>query len=226
MGLSILHSEKSYNIMGLFKFIIKMKEGFFYLYESFMAYCCKQSMGSCGKNVLLKPSSSIFKGLENIYISDDVRIARYATIYSTEAKVYIGSKVGIAPYLKIITGNHRMDVVGHFMFDGDYAKRPEDDKDVVIEGDNWMGINVTILSGVTVGRGCVIASGALLNKSCPPYSIVGGLPARVLKWRFTIDEVLEHERQLYPTEKRYTRQQLEAMRAEFYCNKEKHSWGG
>ena len=144
-------------------------------------------MGSCGRNVLIKPSTSVFKGLENIFISDDVRIARYAVIYTTNAKLFIGSKVGIAPYLKIITGNHNFHRVGHFMFDGDYDKRPEDDKDVVIEGDNWFGIGVTLLSGVHIGRGSIIAAGAIVTKSCPPYSIIGGAPARVLKFRFSVD---------------------------------------
>ncbi|MCQ2199397.1 MAG: acetyltransferase [Paludibacteraceae bacterium] len=168
-------------------------------------------MGSCGKNVLLKPSTSVFKGLENFYISEDVRIARYAVIYSTRARVIIGSKVGIAPYLKIITGNHRVDKVGHYMFDGDNDKRPEDDEDVIIEGDSWFGVNVTILSGVTIGRGSCIAAGAVVNKSMPPYSIIGGVPAKVLKFRFSIDEIIEHEKTLYPENKRYAREQLEEL---------------
>lgn len=160
---------------------------------------------------MIKPATSVFKGLENFYISDDVRIARYAVIYSTRAKVIIGSKTGIAPYLKIITGNHRIDKVGHFMFDGDFDKRPEDDQDVIIEGDSWFGVNVTILSGVTIGRGSVIAAGAVVNKSMPPYSIIGGVPARVLKRRFTIEQILEHERLLYPEHERFTREQIEKM---------------
>lgn len=165
-------------------------------------------MAECGKGVMLRPNSSIYKGLHNIHLADDVRIARYATIYSTEAQVFIGPKVGIAPYLKIITGNHRIDQVGHFMFDGNGGKLPENDKDVVIEGDSWIGVNVTILSGVKIGRGSVIAAGAVINKSMPPYSIIGGVPAKVLKYRFSIDEALEHEQALYPEDLRYTREQL------------------
>lgn len=191
---------------------VKLQLACEWLIDHFYAWFIKHSMGACGHNVMIKPSTSIFKGLENIFICDDVRIARYAVIYSTRAKVYIGSKVGIAPYLKIITGNHNVDCVGHFMFDGDTSKKQEDDKDVIIEGDSWLGINVTILAGVTIGRGSVIAAGAVVTKSCPPYSIIGGVPARVLKYRFTIEEVLEHEKILYPDDKRYTRRQLEKQR--------------
>lgn len=201
--------------MKLLKLLLKIRLCVHFIIDHFWASIIKRFMGHCGKNVMLKPSTSIFKGIENFYFSNDIRIARYAVIYSTLAKVKIGSKVAIAPYLKIITGNHQFDDVGHFIFDNDVEKQPENDKDVIIEGDNWIGINVTILSGVTVGRGSVIAAGAVLNKSVPPYAIVGGVPAKVLKYRFTIDECLEHERKLYPADKRFTRELLENFRLKY-----------
>ena len=191
---------------------VKVQSVLQFIADNFWSFFIKRSMGHCGKNVMIKPTTSVFKGLKNFYISDDVRIARYAVIYSTKAKVFIGSKVGIAPYLKIITGNHRIDNIGHFMFDGDDDKRPENDQDVIIEGDSWFGVNVTILSGVTIGRGSVIAAGAVVTKSCPPYSILGGVPAKILKYRFTIDEILEHERILYPDTQRLSREELVALR--------------
>jgi acetyltransferase-like isoleucine patch superfamily enzyme len=199
----------------LFRIIIRFEKLFEFVKDKLFGYFIKRSMGECGKNVMIKPTTSIFKGVENFYFSNNIRIARYATIYSTNAKVFIGEKVGIAPYLKIITGNHRIDEVGHYIFDADYDKREEDDKDVVIEGDSWFGINVTILSGVTIGRGSIIAAGAVANKSYPPYSIIGGIPAKVLKFRFTIDEIIEHEKTLYPFEKRYTREELIATRENY-----------
>lgn len=197
---------------------VKIQLALQYILDKFYTFFIKKSMGHCGKNVMIKPTTSIFKGIENFYIDDDVRIARYAVIYSTRAKVFIGSKTGIAPYLKIITGNHRINKIGHFMFDGDIEKLPENDKDVIIEGDSWFGINVTILAGVTIGRGSVIAAGAVVNKSCPPYSIIGGTPAKVLKFRFTIDEVIEHEKVLYPENKRFSREELIEQRKAYIKN--------
>ena len=194
------------------KQITTLYNGIIRIFEECFALCYKKQMAECGHKVMLKPFSSVFKGVTKFHISSHVRIARYAVIYSTKACVHIGSKVEIAPYLKIITGNHSVHRIGAFIFDGNYPKDPKDDKDVIIEGDSWFGINVTILSGVTVGRGSVIAAGAVLNKSCPPYSIVGGVPAKVLKYRFTIDEALEHEKKLYPESIRYTRQELEDSR--------------
>ncbi len=170
-------------------------------------------MGRCGQGVMLKPATSVFKGIENFYISDDVRIARYAVIYSILARMVIGPKVEIAPYLKIITGNHRSDKVGYYMFDANYEKRPEDDRDVIIEGDSWLGIGVTVLSGVTIGRGSVVAAGAVVTRSMPPYSIIGGVPAKVLKKRFSEEEILAHEEKLYPEDKRLKLEQIRALQS-------------
>lgn len=75
-------------------------------------------------------------------------------------------------------------------------KLPENDVAVVIEDDVWTGVNVTILKDVTIGRGSVVAAGAVVTKSCPPYSIIGGVPAKVLKMRYTQNEIIEHEKTL------------------------------
>lgn len=199
----------------IFRMVVKSERLFEFIKDKFYGFFIKQSMGSCGKNVTIKPSTSVFCGIENFYFADNVNIARYALIYSTIAKVFIAEKVVIAPYLKIITGNHRFDKIGHFIFDADYEKSSEDDKDVSIESDCWFGINVTILSGVTIGRGTVIAAGAVVIKSCPPYCIIGGYPAKILKYRFTIDEILEHEKMLYSVEKRYSREELITIREKY-----------
>lgn len=202
------------------KLITTLCIGVIHVLEVGLAFCYKKQMAECGHHVMIKPLSSVFKGEENFHFSSHIRIARYAIIYSTEVNVFIGSKVGVAPYLKIISGNHSFKHIGKYLFDGNYDKDPNDDKDVIIEGDSWLGINVTILSGVTIGRGSIIAAGAVVNKSCPPYSIVAGVPAKVIKYRFTIDEALEHESLLYPEAIRYTRQELEESRKGMPFNQE------
>ena len=74
------------------------------------------------------------------------------------------------------------------------ANKPKgDDQDVVVEEDVWIGSNVTLLAGVTIGRDSTIAVGAVVAKSVPPYSICGGVPAKFIKFYWMIDQILEHE---------------------------------
>lgn len=70
---------------------------------------------------------------------------------------------------------------------------------------------LSILKGVTMGRGSVIAVGAVVNKSTLLYSINAGVPAKKIKFRFTLEEILEHERILYSESKRLKYDELEKM---------------
>jgi serine acetyltransferase len=66
--------------------------------------------------------------------------------------------------------------------------------DIVVGDDVWIGYGATILSGVHIGQGAVVAAGALVAKDVPPYAIVGGVPAKVIKYRFEpalIERLLE-----------------------------------
>lgn len=155
-------------------------------------------MAYCGKDVYIRPTMSDFKGLWNLSVGEGTSIPKGAVFYCTKAPLTIGKKVIFGPRPTIITGDHRTDLIGRYIIDiTDKDKLPENDAPVVIEDDVWCGANVTILKGVTIGRGSVVAAGAVVTKSFPPYSIIGGVPARLLKMRFTPEEIEEHEKQLY-----------------------------
>ena len=157
----------------------------------------KRKMGACGRNVFFSPINSIFL-YENMYVGNNVHIGYHADFVASRSRIIINDHVVFGPHVSIRGGDHRVDVVGKYVdCITDSEKRPENDKDVVFEGDNWIGMNVTILKGVTIGKGCIIAAGALVNKSTPPYSIVGGVPAKVIKMRFTKQQIDEHEKVLY-----------------------------
>lgn len=111
----------------------------------------------------------------------------------TRAKINIGNDVMFGPGVTCITGGHRIDIVGRTMISvTNNEKRSEDDKDIVFEGDNWVGANATILKGVTIGKGSVIAAGAVVTKDVPRFSIVGGVPAKVIKMRFSDELIQDH----------------------------------
>lgn len=187
--------------------------GWEYLKDTLMSKYYKSKMIHCGHNVSLKPSSSMYLGIENISLGNNISIPRFSHLFCSRASLTIGNNVIFGPSPTIVTGDHIIDCIGTPMFQ--YKKKgPEEDLPIVIEDDVWVGANVTILKGVTVGRGSVIAAGGVVNKSTPPYSISGGVPAKPIRFRFTIDEILEHEKFLYSEDERYTREELEKIFAE------------
>lgn len=144
---------------------------------------------------------------ENLIMGEHTNLKRNDVIMNGRAKFIIKHNSGAAEELMVITGNH-MSVIGKFVTEvTNEVKDREDihheyDEDVIIEEDVWIGARVSILSGVKVGRGCEIGTGTVLRTSTPPYSIVIGNPAKVVGFRFTPEEIVEHEKILYPEEER------------------------
>lgn len=177
--------------------LTKLSLVFSYIWDIIWAPIWKKNMKYCGKKVYLRPMSSDIKGVENLSIGNDTLIPKGSTFYCTRAELKIGNKVIFGPKPTIITGDHRIDIIGKHIIDvGDDEKLPGQDAPVTIEDGCWIGANVTILKGVTIGRGSVIAAGAVVTKSCEPYSIIGGVPAKLIKMRFTPEQIIEHERKL------------------------------
>lgn len=182
-----------------------------YIIDKIQSFFYRKAFKSCGRNVYLRPMSSDFKGIENFTIGNNVSIPKGSTFYSTEAELIIKDNVIFGPHPTIITGDHRIDKIGVPIIKND-EKLPENDADVIIEEDVWVGANVVILKGVMIGRGSIVAAGAVVNKSCPPYSIIGGVPAKILKYRFDIHGIIEHEKKLYPESKRLEKSFLQEAR--------------
>ena len=164
------------------------------------------------KTSILCPPSTI-SGRGNIYVANNCNIASGSTLFATNAKITIKQYFVAAKGLTIITGSHERRV-GRFCASITEQEKNHDlglDKDVIINEDVWAGINVTIMQGVEIGRGTTIAASAVVTTSVPPYCVCGGVPARFIKFYWTIDQILEHESHLYPAEERYTREELEQI---------------
>lgn len=117
-----------------------------------------------------------------VHLSREVSIGENSTINQNcffQGPVSIGSQVMIARDVKIYTINHRTtDLAVPMQMQGTMPPRP-----VRIEDDVWIGTSAIILPGVIIGTGAIVGAGAVVRKDVPPYAVVIGNPARVVKYR-------------------------------------------
>ena len=158
-------------------------------------------MGFCGDNVTIGHSVNII-GINNLYMYDNTKLHSSSNIFCTRAKFIMKRNSGAGGGLTVVTGN-RLSIKGRWFLDvTDKDKdlhhgRKSFDRDIVVNEDVWIGTNVTLLSGTIVGRGAILGSGVVCRNDIPPYTIVIGNPAKVVGFRFTPNEIIEHEKALY-----------------------------
>lgn len=191
----------------------RLMRGFVAFYHNYFSFS-RSKLGYCHPSVQLGANFTV-GGSKNVFLYEGVSIGG-GHISATNAKFVMKKNSVSSTGLMVRTGNHMQEVGKWFRYIDDAYKLShsapgEYDKDVTVEEDVWLGVNVTLLSGVTVGRGSIVAAGAVVSKDVPPYSIVGGVPAKFIKFKWNINQILEHEAKLYPEEERYTREQLEEI---------------
>lgn len=152
----------------------------------------KQNLKRCGRNVKIGANSEM-KPLNRISIDDNSEVGPRALFWTTRANITIGKDVILGPGVTIITGDHPTSIIGRKIRSITDEEKPEEcDQDVIIDDDVWIGCNATILKGVHIRRGSIVAAGSLVVKDVPPYCIVGGVPAKVIKYRFSEEELKQH----------------------------------
>lgn len=117
------------------------------------------------------------------FISKDLKAGKFGLIgYNSYIcpNVEFGNYVLIAPEVSILGGDHTYEQAGIPIIFGDRPKVPR----TIIEDDVWIGRRVIINAGVKIGKGSIIAAGSVVTKDIPDYSIVGGVPAKLIKRRF------------------------------------------
>jgi acetyltransferase-like isoleucine patch superfamily enzyme len=132
---------------------------------------------SIGERTIIRENTFIITYGAKISIGDDSTINPFCLIQGG-ADLTIGNCVRIAGHTSIIPSNHnftRTDIPMHAQGSTMIG--------IVIHDDVWIGANVTILDGVTIGKGAIIAAGAVVNRDVPAYSIVGGVPCKIIKYR-------------------------------------------
>lgn len=130
----------------------------------------------------------------------------------------IGSFCAIAPdVMFILSADHDLERISSFPFK---VKVLGEDLegiskgDIIVDDDIWIGYGATILSGVHIGQGAVVAAGAVVTSDVPPYAIVGGVPAKVIKYRFEPDMIEELLKVNYS---KLTKEQIEQHIDELYA---------
>jgi acetyltransferase-like isoleucine patch superfamily enzyme len=131
-----------------------------------------------GKHAIIRPTNIYGSAIgEGLKIGNNSSIGPYSYI-GCSGFIEIGDNVMMSPRVSIYAENHLFD-------DPELSIKEQGVKRefVKIEDDCWIAANTVILAGVTIGRGSVVAAGSVVTKDVPPYSIVGGVPAKVIKSR-------------------------------------------
>lgn len=129
-----------------------------------------------GENVVFYPGIKISPG-RNIVIGEHVDIA-WGVIITTKGGVSIGDRTLIGYNTLILSANHVIPSKPDPVFGAGHVAEP-----INIGKDVWIGGNCTITAGVTIGEGAIIAAGAVVTKDVDPFTVVGGVPAKLIKVR-------------------------------------------
>ncbi len=140
-----------------------------------------------GRNVHVQWSTRMWSPHRHVVLGDEVGIGPHCTF---QCDIEIGSKVLIAGNVALVgSDDHRYDVIGRAMWDSGRG----DARKVVVEDDVWIGYGAIILSGARIGRGSIIAAGAVVVGDVEPYSIMVPEKARLIGRRFTPEQTADHE---------------------------------
>lgn len=132
---------------------------------------------SIGDNTYMQSYVLLKTNGGKIKIGKDCTINDYSVLYG-HGGLIIGNDVHISTHVIIVPMNHIYKNPNISI-----SKQGESKKGVIIEDDVWIGVNAVILDGVRIGKGCVVGAGAVVTKSIPPFSVVAGVPAKVIKKR-------------------------------------------
>jgi acetyltransferase-like isoleucine patch superfamily enzyme len=140
-----------------------------------------------GRNVHCQWSATFWSPHRRITLGDNIGIGYRCTFL---CDIEIGNKVLIASDVAMVNSDdHRFDVVGKPIWDSGRG----DCHEIIVEDDVWIGHGAILLTPLRVGRGSIISAGSVVTKDVPPYAVVAGVPARVIRMRFSPREIVEHE---------------------------------
>lgn len=138
-------------------------------------FLVKRIFKQCGKNVNVERGAYFQNGF-NVVIGDNSGIGVNAQIPNN---MIIGKNVLMGPDVMVIPSSHCFEKKDKLIMEQGY----EEPKQVVIEDDVWIGARVIILGGICIKHGAVVGAGSVVTKDVEPFSVVAGVPAKVIKFR-------------------------------------------
>lgn len=194
--------------------ILRIRQGIITFYLLFIKNVFKRHYG------FIHPTAKIgvpinITNKKNIYIHEKTKIQSGLNIITFTGK-FILKKYSVISYnCTIVTGNHT-PTVGIPQFKLGASHKNDKENDIIIEEDVWVGANVTILCKTHLCRGCVIGANSLVNKTIPPYAVAVGNPIRIIGTKFTLRQIIEHEKRIYPQEERLSEDFLKDLFNTYY----------
>ena len=153
-----------------------------------------------------------------MYLEDFTRIQNHLNFISYKGKLIVKQYAAIGAGCIIIPGDH-VPTVGVPQYLAGHLHINDVDGEIIIGEDAWVGAGTILLSHCQIGRGAIVAAGAVVSKPVPPYAVVAGIPAKIIATRFTLEQILEHESILYPPEERMSKEELEQLFSDLYQGK-------
>ena len=194
----------------------------YFSFKTFINWCfncfnIKYKLKQCGRNSIIEYPCRI-ESPQSVIIEENVNIRfGFSIINARNENVVIKRNTTIAPNVTIVTNNH-VPTVGIPIFLLTSSHINDKSTDIVVEEDVWIGTNVTILAGASLGRGAIVGANALVTKQIPPYAVVTGIPARIVATRFTKEQIIMHEKLLYNQKDRLSDEYLGCLFATEYLN--------
>ena len=153
---------------------------------------------------------SIITTPENIFLENYTRIQNNLNFISRKGKLIVKKYSAVGAGCIIIPNNH-IPTVGVPQYLAGKLHINDAEGEIVIGEDVWVGAGTILLSHCKIGRGAVVAAGAVVSREVPPYAVVAGIPAKIIATRFSVEQILKHEAILYPPEERMTKEELEHL---------------
>ncbi len=196
----------------LLKKYYKFRKMYDFLYLQAIGNSSYTNYGKASKRCQIGTNQTLWP--ENVFMDDWSRLQNLTNMIAWKGKLIIKKYAAVSSQCLIIPGAH-IPTVGLPQFLS-ITHINDNDGEIIVHEDAWVGARCILLSKCEIGRGAVIGAGSIVSKKIPPYAVAVGSPAKIVAVRFTLEQIIEHEKILYPPEERMTTDDLKSLFNTYY----------